>query len=382
LIGALVERERADRPLALSYLAIATAAVVATAVNLALVDRDYIALGVRDLGQFLPGLGAADGRVAFAALGSGLSAVFAALGFIRLRDRPQRLWNRSPLSSRGLMLVSLGLWLLFVLWNLTLRPMGTPVEVDHDAHNLLRLFMVSTPLGLILLITLSPLVATARGSRAWMTLASIGYLAFMVLFSSHTAPDVWWMRRYLPVLLPAVALVVGIGVQWLTERSRNRYPRVIPGLLISVVLVGTALQGVGMSNLVLRHEVNTEAPTRMIELMAALPPDAPVVVMHRGSRTVLGMGNALRALRPVATLFVKDPADIAVAIKVVQAVAGVAPVVISGDLIDDLIADAMGLKIVHRGTYPRQWADTLALIAENPTSGRHDGYLIYATPGS
>jgi hypothetical protein len=151
----------------------------------------------------------------------------------------------------------------------------------------------------------------------------------------------------------------------------------VPRLLVSAIIVGIAVQSWGVANLVLRHEVNTEAPGRMIELIDALPLDAPVVVWYKGSRTVLGMGNALRSLRPAPTLLLNEQMDIPLAMKVLGAIAGVAPVVIAADLLDDTLTEDLSLEVAYRGAYPRQWADTLALIQENPTSGRLDSYVIY-----
>jgi hypothetical protein len=101
------------------------------------------------------------------------------------------------------------IWALFILWNLLIRPHGPDLtNAAHDSENLLRLFSVSSPVILALMLVMSPVVVVLKREYRGLLVALMVGLGVVIFASRHSPPDLWWMRRYIQLIIPVILLVL------------------------------------------------------------------------------------------------------------------------------------------------------------------------------
>lgn len=274
--------------------------------------------------------------------------------------------------SRVLVWVGVVAWIAFALWNLLLRHQGVPLEENHDAHNLVRLLRMASPAIVIGLLLAAPALLRERGIQRWLPLAGLAAVSLMVFRSSHSSPDIWWMRRYLPTLIPTFVMVTAAGVAWLCAQRDG-----VRRLTVSFVGTGLALamlmQGLALRPL-FRHEVNVRAPLAIRHVRSLIPEGVPLVALEADS-TTRGMVNTLRSLRSGPTLL-NVPLD-----EVERAVELVAPsedfALISSDALPETVARELSAELVEEAVFPRQWTNQFDAIKADPRAAHHEDFFVY-----
>lgn len=287
------------------------------------------------------------------------------------RDRTGAGWVATVLRV-GTTILVLG-WVVFGIWNLFWRPSSAvSIEESHNAYNLVRLFGLYSPVLLVLLFVNSPTVLELSPPRRWLILGAFAALGLVLFKSNHTPPDIWWMRRYLPVLLPVSVMVAAAGAEWLRTRIDGVARASMAGIVVALT-VATGSQVSHMRSL-FQHEVNVDAPQRLAELASAVPDDVPVVVTEADS-TIRGMANTFRSLHPATVLLNVPALELEVA---VERLTGDGPVaVISPTELDEDLRRRLDLESVHEGVFARQWSNSFDAIRDDPDAENLASYVVY-----
>ncbi len=185
--------------------------------------------------------------LAVAALVGGLGIRRFAPGLLpRLVPRSQLAWQRLALAT----LVTVGAWAAFsglrrrLLGEAIQRLPGRPELATLDEVNLRRLFFFFNPAGLILFwIGVTVVVVVHRRREAWVLLAPGLALVPVYVWKARISPRLmWWGRRFVPAVTPAIAIVIAVAAVWLLVR-RGRWEWV--GRLVAIgcmtVVLGTQL---------------------------------------------------------------------------------------------------------------------------------------------
>lgn len=335
------------------------------------------------LGTLLPQLeGSRLGEASiYLPIGLGIAAMLVGLGLITrqlsgrsMSGRPMRSWPRvrTPAAFRMAIWVMGGGWLLFALWNLTIRPASVALAVDHDAHNLSRLIELASPVMVTGVALLAPVVFRVQGLRRWLPVGLLLTFAVFLYQSNHTSPDVWWMRRYLTFLPGLGIIVLALGIGWIIDRFGSRQ-RLAVAALAGVIAAGVLVQAGTMRSL-LRHEVNVNAPESLATLRSHVRPNSPVIAI-RGNSIVRGMVNTLRSLHQGKVILNVDPDDLGAAVHALGSHS--AYTVISPKHLSKEILDELSLERAFEGTYERQWTSWMDDIRADPDRAKTASYVLY-----
>lgn len=257
-------------------------------------------------------------------------------------------------------IVSLSIFLFLGI----LRPILSDFEVNHDAYNLLRLLHLWSPLVLAAIFVSLGMLGAKSDILTRIFLLSLG-TAFVIALvrSQHSAPDLWWSRRYLVVgtVLGAFS-VSAIASSWpalIGKRLSDRRPTVVFLRRLSVaVLASGALLWQAWVAAPLFAERQNEG---VLADAVALAEFAPFATLHvvAANRGFVGLGNSVRSLRPGSTVVAMSPEELE------QAVSDLAP----GDLIllpqewaprlDDLVT------VVLSGETAGHWANSHAQLGRS-----------------
>jgi hypothetical protein len=147
---------------------------------------------------------------------------------------------------------------VYVIYNYFIRPSGT---LESDSYNLVKLSwytaglvgISATIIGIIVLIGKKPY-------RNYMFFLSVfGIFAVYQIFSSNISPDhPWWIRRYLPIVIPSMILCMGCCIAWLCSRDlfNGKYRVLRCGIACTLLILIIVPQGISDSELVFHTEFN------------------------------------------------------------------------------------------------------------------------------
>lgn len=261
-------------------------------------------------------------------------------------------------------------WALFAGWNLWIRPAHGSLATDHDPLNLVRLLDTYSPFVIAMLVAGVPLLSRERNLRRWVPAGLIVALAMVILESNHSRTEVWWMRRYLVMILPAAAVVGGQAFHWVARRE-GRSGRVAVALLASGALIAAAVQVANMRPL-FAHEVNSESASRLAAITDVVPEQTPLVVVGDEPH-VNGLGNTLRSVRDGPTLIAVPVNELP---KVMELFHG-GYTVLSPAPLAERTTGPVDLSMVAQGEYVVQWQSWLGEIAEDPVRRSLFPYYLY-----
>ena len=183
-----------------------------------------------------------------------------------------------------------GLFALFLVVAL-LRPQlfGESFRVDkqgnrsrgYDELNLRRLMIFVTPLALLAAVGALFLGVREKWDAARWALVLPGVLVAPVLiWEPHIAPDLmWWTRRYAPMVVPTLLILLGVCAAWLWNRR---------GVWQVATVVVVALVGaytLRQSSDVYRHREFAGSVEVIDQLDEVLPDDAVVVWQGGGEQS-------------------------------------------------------------------------------------------------
>jgi hypothetical protein len=260
------------------------------------------------------------------------------------------------------------LWLAFMLYNATLRPLGETLD-NHDALNLIRLWAVSSP---VLLVAAG--LATARdrdlpGASPALGVGLMLAFAWGIYGSRHAPIELWWMRRYLVVLMPLFVLA-GVGAAAQLQRFRVR-SWLLGGAaaLLVVAQLGRLLP-------FLDYRQMSAAPTRLVSLESEIPDDAPLVVLGE-LRVVRALGYTLASRRDGMTVHNVETVELGDALELVDAPGR--EFVLSPSRFDANVRRELGLELVAEGVVSLQWSGWYADVVEDPDAEQVvASYWVYA----
>ncbi len=265
------------------------------------------------------------------------------------------------------------LWIVFIAWNLGLRPVGQDVSNNHEPFNLIRLFTVSSPIALILLCAGIPL-ALIKSEGGWRAVVFIvaASLIFLVYNSTHrSSASVWWMRRYLSFLLPAMVLVMAYIWQLINNSQINRTKAIVG---VSILLTGTLFVQFFQLVPFFKHEVNKDAPRLLSELENSIPDNALLVVLEGGSVT-RGSMNTFRSLRSGPTLLNVPMNDLQNSFDLYTNHVGKSYLLASIKI--KKISAKIDLEPIKEGYISKQWVNTLEALHNNPKTKKYSPYFLY-----
>ncbi len=192
----------------------------------------------------------------------------------------------------GYALVALFLVFLAVAW-FREELLGQNYRIDkrrertrgYDELNLKRLALFITPMALVAAVGALALGVRARWSAVrWVLVLPGLIIAPVLIWEPRIAPDLmWWGRRYVPMVLPTLLLLVGVAVAWLWERrGTGRGP----------VRIGTAVVVLVMAGWMLRQSADLwdheefGGSLGVIEQLEAVADDQDVVFVWEGGSTM------------------------------------------------------------------------------------------------
>ncbi len=185
--------------------------------------------------------------LAVAALVAGFGVRRFAPGFLpRLVPRSQAALHRLAVAT----LLVVGAWAAFsglrprLLGETIQRLPNRPELATLDEVNLRRLFFFFNPAGLVLFwIGVAVVVVIHRRRNAWVLLAPGLALLPVYIWKARISPRLmWWGRRFVPAIVPVIAIVIAVAAVWLLVR-RGRWQGV--GRLVAIgcltLVLGTQL---------------------------------------------------------------------------------------------------------------------------------------------
>jgi hypothetical protein len=189
----------------------------------------------------------------------------------------------------GLVVVGFAAFLVLAF----LRPqlMGQNFRVDkagartrgYDELNLRRLTIFVTPLALAGAVAALWLGVREKWDAARWVLVLPGVLiAPVLIWEPHIAPDLmWWTRRYVPVVVPTLLILVGACAAWAWDRKGDRQVLLRAGTVVLVLVMGGYT--LRQTTDVWRHQ-EFDGSMQVIDQLDAAVPDDAVVVWQGGSR--------------------------------------------------------------------------------------------------
>ncbi len=194
------------------------------------------------------------------------------------------------------------LYVVFIGWNLTLRPYYAPAGITgHDHLNLIRLFWATFPIALAIILLAIPAALLIGNPIKRFTLISFLVVFLYSIYRSHHSPyDIWWMRRYLVPLVTLAAISIGLCSSRSILKSRS--------LSIAIGALGFSLIPLQVYYMApfFQHEVNTITRTEINNVLSAIP-DSALLIAEQDDNPSLGasinaLGNTIRPLRTGPTL--------------------------------------------------------------------------------
>jgi hypothetical protein len=166
----------------------------------------------------------------------------------------------------------------YVIYNYFIRPSGA---LESDSYNLVKLSwytaglvgVSATVIGIIALIGKKPY----RNRMFFLSIFGI-FAVYQILFSNIGTDQPWWIRRYLPVVIPSMIICMGCCIVWLCSRDLfNGKHRVLRnGIACTLLILIVVPQGISDSAIVFPNEYNN-AIEDLHNIANELNPDAIIV---------------------------------------------------------------------------------------------------------
>lgn len=158
---------------------------------------------------------------------------------------------------------------------------GAPVDLG-SRYNLLRIGWYLSPLAMLLAIVgLVRWIWTRLSAATGLFFAMLLILSFVFVQETYTdAHFIYTMRRYVPIILPALVLSVAWACQWLWSRLR---PRQIGAALAGVLILGLGVFYIYTSRAIIPHVEERGAVAQLTNLASRFPnPQKSVVLFSDG----------------------------------------------------------------------------------------------------
>lgn len=269
-------------------------------------------------------------------------------------------------------------WLYFIGWSLAVRPVGATLAENHDALNIHRLLTVFSPLFLIMLLLALPITIKHIQNR-YKIILLMGFLglALVINKASHSPPDIWWMRRYLVVLLPTAAVFLGVLFRLIVVKKWINYKDAIV-YTVAVAAISIVVQYPNFK-VFAHYEVNAKAPSQIAELDSLVSNDS-LLVMEESNSVVRGTINVLRSLREGPTLL-NVPGD-----KINDAIDAYPEqreiFLVTQRLLESNEINNLEFNLIQEGMLQKQWINNLGLLLDKPGLAKSTKYYLYtATRG-
>lgn len=250
------------------------------------------------------------------------------------------------------------------VWCLALRPIGADPLLAHDAWNLQRLVWLAPAVPVLAyLLGALPALRQVRGVTLAQLLCALAGSTLFLVDSHHSAPDIWWSRRYLAFIVPGI---VAISV-FLAARVTERGARYAIG---ATALLGLAIQ-LPLTQAMLWQQVNPTA-RETFERLATATTDAgaDAVVALEGGRAYAAQISALRSVFDGPVLLNVAPARIDEALAVLDARCPV--------LASSVPLARAGWRLLWSGEAELAWANTTAdLLGSTPQRRRASQLHLY-----
>ncbi len=115
--------------------------------------------------------------------------------------------------------------IIYVIYNYFIRPSGT---FNSDSFNLVKLSWYTA--GLIgISATVIGILVLIRKRPCWNQLVFLSifgiFAVYQILYSNISPDQPWWVRRYLPVVIPSMVICMGCCITWLwsSELFKGKY---------------------------------------------------------------------------------------------------------------------------------------------------------------
>ncbi|HEX8231045.1 MAG TPA: hypothetical protein VF826_17290 [Chloroflexia bacterium] len=159
---------------------------------------------------------------------------------------------------------------------------GAPVD-QGSRYNLLRIGWYLSPLAMLLAIPgLLRWIWTRLNAATGLFFAMLLILSFVFVQETYTdAHFIYTMRRYVPIILPALLLGVAWFCQWLWSRVR---PRVVGAALAGVIVLGLGVFYIYTSRAIIPHVEERGAVAQLNDLASRFPNPGKTVVLFSDGR--------------------------------------------------------------------------------------------------
>ncbi|HEX8221188.1 MAG TPA: hypothetical protein VF914_18505 [Chloroflexia bacterium] len=159
---------------------------------------------------------------------------------------------------------------------------GAPVDLG-GRYNLLRIgWYLSPPAMLLAVLGLVRWIWTRLSAATGLFFAMLLILSYVFVQETYTdAHYIYTMRRYVPIILPALVLGVAWACQWLWSRMR---PRAVGAALAGVVILGLGIFYIYTGRAIIPHVEERGAVAQLSELASRFPNPSRTVVLFSDGR--------------------------------------------------------------------------------------------------
>jgi len=267
------------------------------------------------------------------------------------------------------------IWLYFIGWNFSTRPVGVSLADNHDAFNLYRLMTVFNPLFLIVSLLVFPFVIIrANPYYKIILLVGLSGLGMLIFKSGHSSPDVWWMRRYLVLLLPVTAIIIGLLYRQIII---NHWVKQTTAFTVTtcVALISIAIQYPKM-DVLLDYEVNAMTPKHMTILEEYIEDDS-LLITTEVNHVVRGTINTFRSLRNGPTILNVPEDKVGYTIGLYPDINAIA--LVTQKKLTDEPFHGYRFVLKSEGLFKKQWINDLGLLLRQPDFAKYSQYYLYVT---
>lgn len=158
---------------------------------------------------------------------------------------------------------------------------GAPVD-EGSRYNLLRIGWYLSPLAMLLAaVGLLRWIWTRLNAATGLWFAMLLILSFVFIQETYTSAHyIYTMRRFVPIIIPALLLGVAWACQWLWSRLR---PRMVGSVLAGLLILGLGVFYIYTGRAIIPHIEERGAVAQLDELASRFPnPDKTVVLFSDG----------------------------------------------------------------------------------------------------
>lgn len=267
------------------------------------------------------------------------------------------------------------IWILFISWNFTVRPVGAPLTEDHNAYNIHRLLTIFSPLFLLITLLALPLVIKqASSSVKVLLLVGLFGLSYLIFNSNHSPPDIWWMRRYLVLLLPTTAILIGtlyrlaVVNRWIAAKSVITYT--IGAAILSIIVQAPHMR------VLLDYKVNESIPEHIAMLDSQISPDSLVIATISDS-LVRGTVNTFRSIHAGPSVLNVPHEQVGHIMSLFPERKNIA--LITQQELETTEIMGRNFELKSKGQIKRQWINDFGLLLKKHKYSKSSQYYLYIT---